>query len=69
MNQDTYYSEVWGELTFYPIADNDAKRCVRCLLNTDDCMLECCFAPCIPSMRKDKKRGYFSIHQMPKEGG
>lgn len=64
-NQDTFKSAVWGELTFFPIADNDNKKCVRCLLHCDRCMEECCLAPCIPEMRKDKKQGYFSIHQPP----
>ena len=68
--QDYFYSDVWGELTFFPTNDFGEKNCRHCLLNCDKCQEECDSAPCISIDRTDGKNGYFSIHQFPSsEGG
>lgn len=67
MNQDKFYSEVWGELTFFPTKGFDGRNCSHCLLNCDWCENECVNAPCVSVERKDGRNGYFSIHEMPVE--
>lgn len=68
MSKNTFYSNLWGELTFFPTNDSSLKNCRRCLLNCDKCLEECFQAPCLAIHREDKKNGYFSIHEMPTPG-
>lgn len=65
MDENRFYSNLWGELKFFPTNDSITKNCRRCLLDCNECLEECCFAPCLASQREDHKSGYFSIHEMP----
>ena len=63
-NQNHYNSEIFGQLEFF--ATNNDKwtdNCRKCLLYRSK---ECLDAPCDVEERKDRQRGYFSIHEMPK---
>ena len=69
-DQNTFQSEKWGLLTFYPTKGNKwADTCRRCLLNAEDNepIAECLRAPCDSEDRADGKNGYYSIHNMPTE--
>lgn len=65
MADNKFYSNLWGELKFFPTKDFGEKNCRRCLLNCDECLEECCQAPCLAYNREDNQNGYFSIHEMP----
>lgn len=68
-DQNTFVSERWGELQFFPSKTNKAKdTCQHCLLNPRDeePVAECHRAPCCKEERTDQREGYFSIHQMPR---
>lgn len=68
MDKNRFYSNLWGDLTFFPTNDSFEKNCRRCLLNCKECFDECSQAPCLASQREDHKNGYFSIHKMPVPG-
>lgn len=65
MDENRFYSDLWGELKFYPTKDFGEKNCRRCLLNCEPCSEECYQAPCLAIYREDNNNGYYSIHQMP----
>ena len=67
-DQNTFQSEKWGQLQFFPTKTAKwADNCRHCLLwtrkqgQTDECLQ----APCNPDERDDHRQGYYSIHQMP----
>ncbi len=64
-SQDTFMSVTWGLTTFFPTKDDKwAHNCKLCILNRSE---ECNEAPCAADERTDGKRGYFSIHNIPKQ--
>lgn len=74
VEENTFHSEVWGcDLVFVPTKSNTTKAtCNKCLLNEvrvrgvhDECMQ----AKCMDFLRSDKRNGYFTKHDMPKEKG
>ena len=69
-DQNTFQSEMWGTLQFFPAKTNKwTDNCRHCLLwtreqgQTDECLR----APCNPDERDDHSQGYYSIHQMPSQ--
>ena len=64
MEEDTFDSPTWGQLTFFPAkTDKWNDTCKHCLLARS--MAECMQVHCVASEREDRRNGYFSIHQMP----
>lgn len=62
-DQQQFFSELWGKLDFYETGnDKWTDNCRHCLLYRQE---ECNAAPCKAAERKDGKKGYFSIHEMP----
>ena len=69
-DQNTFQSEKWGRLTFFPTHGHQWKdTCRHCLLWSPDLseLLECNMAPCQSLERTDGKNGYYSIHNYPKQ--
>lgn len=69
-DQNTFQSEKWGLLTFYPTkGDKWMDTCRHCLLweSVLGERSDCANAPCHADERTDGKNGYFSIHNMPTE--
>ena len=66
MKQDTFTSDLWGEVQFFPVSGKAVNtKCKHCiLLRTEQ---DCLDAPCTPHEREDGQDGYYSVHQMPKE--
>lgn len=67
-DQNTFQSEKWGTLTFFPTKGYQWKdTCRHCLLwdSVLGEMTECANAPCHSEERTDGKNGYFSIHNYP----
>lgn len=69
-DQNTFQSEKWGTLTFYPTKGHEWKdTCRHCLL-WDSVLGEtpaCATAPCQATERIDGNNGYYSIHNYPKQ--
>lgn len=64
VDQQGFNSQKWGLLTFHPTKDDSwAHNCKLCILLRSE---ECDHAPCSSNERNDGKRGYYSIHNMPK---
>lgn len=64
-HENFFVSKIWGVLDFFPTKSQQYKEtCGRCLLNG---LEECKRAHCTPATRADKRQGYFSKHEMPKE--
>lgn len=64
-HENFFVSKTWGVLDFIPTKSQQYKEtCRRCLLNGQE---ECKLAHCTPATRADKRQGYFSKHEMPKE--
>lgn len=67
-DQNTFQSEKWGTLTFFPTkSDKWTDTCRHCLLFQHPYFgkTECDKAPCLSKQRSDHKNGYFSIHNYP----
>ena len=68
VDENQFVSELWGVLQFYPTRTDDMKEtCQKCLLRCLECSEECAKAKCTTDQRRDKRNGYYSIHQMPKQ--
>lgn len=69
-DENHFNSALWGVLTFFPASSNKWKdTCRRCLLwdhANGHCTEACESARCAENERTDRKAGYFSIHQIPK---
>lgn len=64
INENTFNSPTWGQLTFFPTKSNKwNETCRHCLLARSKS--ECHAAHCRSNERTDGKNGYFSIHEMP----
>lgn len=64
INENTFNSPTWGELTFFPAKSSKwDDTCKHCLLARNT--VECFMTNCRSYERTDFKNGYFSIHQMP----
>ena len=74
VTENTFHSEVWGcDLVFVPTKIDTSKyTCNKCLLNdmrVSGVHDECKRAKCMSFERSDKRHGYFTKHDMPKEKG
>lgn len=68
VDENHFVSELWGVLQFYPTRTDDMKEtCRKCMLRCLECSEECAKAKCTADQRRDKRNGYYSIHQMPKQ--
>lgn len=66
VHEKYFVSEKWGVLVFFPTKTIKYKEtCKKCLLLLSN---ECVDAHCTSMEREDEMNGYFSKHEMPKEG-
>lgn len=69
-DQNTYQSEKWGTLMFYPTKGHEWKdTCRHCLLWSSVLaeQPDCHMAACQSEERPDGKNGYYSIHNYPNQ--
>lgn len=72
VDQNTFQSTLWGQLTFVPTGSEKwSDNCRHCLLwkpseqqrDDDECLSACCGK----DERTDGRCGYFSIQQIPQK--